>query len=305
MIMTLQQIRYVITISETGSMNKAAELLYVSQPSLTESVKELEKELGVELFNRTGRGVTLTSDGTEFIAYARQLNDQYDAVLERFSKDIPRKKSFSVSTQHYSFIVKAFIDTVSGFNASEYEFAIRETKTRDVIEDVFTSRSEIGVIYLNDFNRQALAKVLREKQLEYKKIADCEICVYLWKDHPLAKKKSIRMDDLSDYPCISFEQGANSSLYYAEEALPTSDYSRLIKANDRATVLNLMVGMNGYTLCVGHICEELNGSDYVAVPLKSDDSSLLNVELVYITRRRSHLSHIGQAFVAEAIKYLN
>ena len=254
--MTIQQLIYVITISEAGSLNKAAETLYISQPSLTSSMQELEKELGITIFNRSGRGVSLTNDGLEFMQYARHVVQQYDRLMEKYGNGEAVKKKFGVSTQHYSFAVKSFVEMVKQFNMDEYEFAIRETKTREVIDDVAVGRSEIGILYLSDFNRKAIEKILKSNSLEFHHLIDCDAYVYIWKNHPLAKKKVIRFDDLKDYPCLSFEQGAAGSFYFAEEILSTSEYPRTIKANDRATMLNLMVGLNGYTLCSGIICEE-------------------------------------------------
>lgn len=303
--MTLQQLNYVITISECGSLNKAAEILYVAQPSLTGAVKELEKELGITIFNRGGRGVTLTNDGTEFLLYARQVYAQYKELLEKYGKAGNLKKKFGVSTQHYSFAVKAFVEMVKTFDTSKYEFAIRETKTKEVIDDVSTMRSEIGILYLSDFNRKALLKILSSQQLEFHSIIHCKPYVYLWKDHPLAKQKSITLPELQQYPCLSFEQGESSSFYYAEEILSTCEYPRIIKANDRATMLNLMIGLNGYTLCSGIICEELNGDDYLAVPFEAEDKAVDDtMEIGYIIRKNTLLSKMGRLYIEEIKKYL-
>lgn len=241
--MTLQQLHYVITITEMGSFNKASEVLYIAQPSLTGTVQELEKELGIVIFHRTRKGVTLTNDGLEFINYARQLYGQYEIILNKYGKGGTLKKKFGISTQHYSFAVKSFVEMVKKFNTAEYEFAIRETKTREVIEDVITSKSEIGILYLSDFNRKIITKILRTNNLEFHKLIDCKPYVYLWKGHPLSKLASIRFDQLSDYPCLSFEQGDSGSFYFSEEIFSTNEYLRTIKANDRATMLNLMVGL--------------------------------------------------------------
>lgn len=304
--MTLQQLHYAITISEAGSLNKAAEILYIAQPSLTSSMQELERELGITIFNRSGRGVTLTQDGAEFLLYARQVYNQYESLMDKYGKSHNLKKKFGVSTQHYSFAVKAFVELVKSFDTSRYEFAIRETKTRDVISDVANMRSEIGILYLSDFNRAAIRKLLRTNNLEFHHLIECHAYVYLWSGHPLAKKKSIRFDELKDYPCLSFEQGDASSFYFAEEILSTSEYPRTIKANDRATMLNLMIGLDGYTLCSGIICEELNGDDYLAIPLQADsveESSVM--EIGYITRQNTVLSAIGSRYIDEIKKYLN
>ena len=304
--MTIQQLNYVITISEKGSLNKAAEVLYVTQPSLTSAVRELEKELGITLFNRGGKGVTLTNDGAEFIQYARQVVNQYDRLLEKYGKGGNLRKKFGISCQHYSFAVKSFVEMVKHFDTDEYEFAIRESKTRDVIEDVTTGKSEVGILYLSDFNRKAIGKFLKSSQLEFHPLIKCEPYVYLWKGHPLAKQKSIRLEELRDYPCLSFEQGPSGAFYFAEEILSTYDYIRTIKATDRATMLNLMVGLNGYTLCSGIICEELNGSDYVAVAFedKEEEVAAGRMEIGYIVKQNMILSQMAEMYIAELEKYL-
>ncbi|MBQ3279808.1 MAG: LysR family transcriptional regulator [Clostridia bacterium] len=304
--MTIQQLHYVITISEMGSLNKASEVLYVTQPSLTSAVQELEKELGIVIFNRGGKGVTLTSDGAEFLQLARQVATQYDRLLDKYGKNGTLKKKFGVSAQHYSFAVKCFVEMVKQFDTEEYEFAIRETKTLDVIDDVASGKSEIGILYLSDFNRKAIEKFLRGNQLEFHPLIQCEPYVYLWKGHPLAGKTAIRLEELKDYPCLSFEQGGNGSFYFAEEILSTYEYIRTIHATDRATMLNLMVGLNGYTLCSGIICEELNGSDYVAIPFDAEDEVSGGTMLIgYVVKKNMILSTLGEKYVSELKKYLN
>ena len=304
--MTIQQLNYVITISEKGSLNKAAEVLYVTQPSLTSAVRELERELGITLFNRGGKGVTLTNDGAEFIQYARQVVNQYDRLLEKYGKGGNLRKKFGISCQHYSFAVKSFVEMVKQFDTDEYEFAIRESKTRDVIEDVAAGKSEVGILYLSDFNRKAIGKFLKSNQLEFHPLINCEPYVYLWKGHPLAKQKSIRLEELQNYPCLSFEQGPSGAFYFSEEILSTYDYIRTIKATDRATMLNLMVGLNGYTLCSGIICEELNGSDYVAVAFedKEEEVAAGRMEIGYIVKENMILSQMAEMYIGELKKYL-
>lgn len=303
--MTLQQLHYAITIAEIGSLNKAAEILYIAQPSLTSSIQELERELGITIFNRSGRGVTLTANGVEFLQYAKQLYSQYEMLTEKYGNPQNLKKKFGVSTQHYSFAVKAFVELVKSFDTTRYEFAIRETQTKDVIGDVASMKSEIGILYLSDFNRAAIGKLLRTAGLEFHHLIDCKAYVYLWSGHPLAKQESIRFEELKDYPCLSFEQGDTSSFYFAEEILSTNEYIRTIKANDRATMLNLMIGLNGYTLCSGIICEELNGDDFIAVPFEADsveESSMM--EIGYITKQNSILSDIGDKYIEEIGRHL-
>lgn len=298
--MTLQQLHYVIVISEQGSMNKAAEILYIAQPSLTSAVKELEREIGITIFNRTGKGVTLTADGAEFIAYARQVYQQYETLQQKYIGGTVRKK-FGVSAQHYSFAVQAFIEMVKQFGTYDYEFAIRETKTGDVIEDVSTMRSEIGILYLSEFNRQTMLRLLQANHLQFHKLVDCGVYAYVWKENPLAKLESVSFADLSDYPCLTFEQGDKSSFYLAEEIYSTQELAHVIHATDRSTMLNLMKGLLGYTFCSGIICNDLNGSEYAAVPIR-EDASLM--EIGYITRKNVVLSDMGNVYIEKLKQYL-
>ena len=302
---TIQQLSYIVKISEAGSINKASEILYVAQPSLTSSVQEVEKEVGFKIFHRSGRGVSLTPEGAEFVLYARQVINQYELLMERFGKSENVKRKFGVSCQHYSFAVKAFVELVKEYDMLQYDFAIRETQTKDVINDVANMRSEIGILYMSDFNRSAINKLLRTSGLQFHHLINCNAYVYLWSGHPLAKNSSITFEELRDYPCLSFEQGDVASFYYAEEILSTSEYLRTIKANDRATMLNLMIGLNGYTLCSGIICEELNGTDYLAVPFKADSVNESSVmEVGYITKNNIILSSIGELYIQKIKDYL-
>ena len=297
--MTLQQLRYAITIADSTSMNEAAKQLFISQPSLSSSIRDLEEELGMELFIRSSRGITLTPEGNEFIGYARQVMEQYRLMEERYIDKKEIKKKFSVSTQHYTFAVKAFVELVKKIGMDEYECAVHETKTYDVISDVKSFKSEIGILYLDDFNRKVLLKIFKENGLEFTELFPCKTYVYLWRGNPLANKEKITFEDLEEYPCLSFEQGGNNSFYFAEEVLSTYEYKRLIKADDRATMLNLMVGLNGYTLCSGIICEDLNGSDYCAVKLDSDEIMTIG----YVARKGVNISALGKKYLEEISRY--
>lgn len=302
--MTLQQLHYIITIADTGSFSKAAEVLYVSQPSLSNAVKTLENELGIVIFFRSGKGVTLTNDGAEFLIVARQVHSQYEQLEDKYAGGHLKKK-FSVSTQHYSFATKSFVEMVKNFDIEEYEFAIRETKTKEVIGDVASLKSEIGILYRSDFNRNYLTKLFRDRDLEFHHLIDCQAYVYLWRGHPLASSPAITFKDLEDYPCLSFDQGEDASFYLAEEILCEQSYAKLIKTNDRSTNLNLMKGLNAYCLCSGIICEELNGSDYVAVPFQADEATPNSVmEIGYIVKKNMTLSQTGEIYLAEIKKYL-
>lgn len=293
--MTLQQLRYAVTIAESGSMNEAAHRLFVTQPSLSSTIKDLEKELGLTLFLRSNRGISITQQGEEFLGYARQIMEEYSLMEDRFLGTTTRKTKFSVSTQHYSFAVQAFIETIKTFGLDKYEFAIHETKTHSVMTHVRNMKSEIGILYLNDFNRDALTKLFHEYGLEFYPLFSCDISVYLWKGHPLADKQQISIEELLPYPVLSFEQGDYNSFYFAEEVLSTIDYKKVIKADDRATLLNLMKGVNAYTLCSGIITESLNGEDYIAVPLAGHDRMTVG----YLRKSRTELTEMAQLYITE------
>ena len=288
--MTLTQLKYAIEVANAGSINKAAGNLFITQPSLSSAIAELESEIGIKMFSRNNRGIFLTPEGSEFVGYARQVVEQFDLIEAKYISSTKLKKKFSVSMQHYTFAVSAFVNLVKQFGMDEYEFAVHETKTFDVINDVKTFKSEIGILYTNDFNEKVLNKIFKDNQLEFVHLFTCEGYAYLWKNHPLAGKKVIALEELQDYPCLSFEQGDNNSFYFAEEVLSTYEYHKLIKANDRATLLNLMVGLNGYTLCSGIICEELNGDEYMAVKLDSDEKMTIG----YIMRKDIAISELGR-----------
>ncbi len=298
--MTLAQLLYVVKIAETKSMNKAANELYVSQPALSGAVRDLEKEIGGEIFIRSNRGIAVTSEGEEFLSYARQMVELNNMLEDRFIYRKEAKKKFSVSMQHYSFAVDAFIRLGKKIAMSEYELAIYETKTSEVIENVKNYKSELGILYTNEFNENALTKIFNENNLEFVPLFDCGVCVYIAASHPLADKTSISFDELSDYPCLSFEQGEKNSFYFAEEVLSTLDYRQIIKVNDRATMLNLMTGMNGYTLCSGIIFGDLNDGNYKSVPLESDDVMTLG----FVKRKNMPLSMLAEEYV-ELIKNID
>lgn len=296
--MTLQQLKYALTIADCGSMNEAAKQLFLSQPSLSETIKELEQEIGLQIFLRSNRGIVITPEGEEFLGYARQVTEQFGLLRSRYVEKQTRE-TFSVSMQHYTFAVKAFVETVKKAGIDSYEFAANETTTYDVMENVRNFKSELGVLYLNDFNEKVMTKYIHEKGLEFIELFTCNTYVYLWSGHPLAAKETISMAELDEYPCLSFDQGKNHSLYLAEEMKSTYEYKRLIKANDRATLLNFMKGLNAYTLCSGIVCEELNGSEYLAVPLAETEK----MRIGYVKRKGANISHIGEIYIEELKKY--
>lgn len=292
--MTLTQLKYAVCAAGENSFNDAAKKLFISQPSLSGAIATLEKEAGIQIFHKTKTGISLTAEGEEFIGYARQILEQYELLDAKYISKKESKKKFSVSMQHYTFAVQAFIETINKYGMENYEFEIYEDITYTVIENVKNRKSELGILYLNDFNRQVLQKLFTEYRLEFHPLFDCGLYVYMSENHPLAGKKQIHLDELMEYPCLSFSQGTHNSFYFAEEVLSTVPYKKIVKASDRATLLNLMTGIDGYTICSGIICEELNGTDYVAVRLDSEEKMTIG----YLAGKDMHISEIGADYLA-------
>ena len=297
--MTLSQVSYVIAVASSSSMNEASKKLFISQPSISATIRELEEEIGINIFIRSNRGISLTPEGEEFVGYAKQVVTQYELIENKYITGGKIKKRFSVSAQHYAFAVDAFAKMVEEFGMDGYDFAMYETKTYDVIQDVKKFKSEIGILYLNDFNRKIITKLLDENELEFHPLLDCGVYAYMWKKHPLAKKKRVTFDELNSYPCIIFEQGSNNSFYFAEEMFSTYQFNQTLRVCDRATGLNLMIGLNAFTVCSGIICEHLNGSEHCAVKLDSEDINTVG----YIVRKGMSISPLGQRYIDEISKY--
>ncbi|AOF48644.1 LysR family transcriptional regulator [Tetragenococcus halophilus] len=291
--MRIQQLEYLEKIVETGSINEAAKQLFISQPSLSQAMKEMEKEYKIQLFYRTKLGITLTNEGREFINYSRGILDQVNLLDERFGKTTTRKHIFSVSGQHYAFVVHAFVELVKKIGQDEYQFTLRETQTQNVLDDIQTFKSELGIIYLNDFNQTVLKRLIAEKNLEFIPLFEAKPHVFVGRENPLTKKKSITLEDLEDYPYLSYEQGDTNSFYFSEEILSTLQRKKHIQISDRATIFNLMVGLNGYTISSGIISSELNDEKIVAIPLEIDDSMILG----YLKNKKIDLSKIAKDYL--------
>lgn len=291
--MTFQQLKYAICIAEEGKISLAAKKLFVSQPSLTQAVRELEDELNITIFNRTNRGVELTPEGEEFLSYARQVTDQMNLLEEKYIGAKKRKRDFCISSQHYSFAVDAFINLIKEVGAEEYDFRMRETQTYEIIEDVAAMRSETGVLYLNDFNRAVILKVLKEHDLKFVPIITAAPHVFVAKNHPLADKKRVSLEELAPYPFLTFEQGEHNSFYFSEEILSIHDAAKNIRVRDRATLFNCLVGLNGYTLSSGIINGELNWNNIVAIPLAVYDY----MEIGYVVRNNTVLSSLAERYI--------
>lgn len=291
--MTLQQLIYVVTVAQTGSVNKAAQELFLAQSSLSASIRNLEEEIDFQIFRRTNRGIQVTTEGEEFLGYARQIVDQYHLAEERFVLKKETKKSFSVSSQHYTFVVSAFIELARQFRPDEYDLGIYECKTGEIIENVRNFKSELGILYLDDFNEEILQRIFMENGLEFEELFPCRIFAYISSKHPLAGRESLTLEDLEPYPCLSFDQGSSQAFYLAEEVFSMHNYRQSIKTSDRGTMLNLMTGLDGYTLCSGIICTDLNGEGYTVIPLDSDKV----MHVGYIHRKDSTISSLGKRYI--------
>lgn len=297
--MTIQQMLYALTIEEYGSMNKAAEKLYIVQPTLTSAIQELENEIGITIFMRTNKGVIVTPEGAEFLDDIRGFYRQYDIVMQKYKDEGSYKRKFGVSTQHYTFAVRAFVDMAKEYDMNQFDFALRETTTQNIIKDVSTLKSEIGILYISEHNKKAMNKLFNEHAVEFHSLIKCRAFVYLWHEHPLAKQDSIGFEDLKNYPCLYFEQGENSE-FLAEEILSENIYPQTIRVTDRSTMLNLVKAMNGYTLCSGIIWGDYNGDGYIVVPYREDEENPNSImEIGYITKKNAVMSKIGIQYLEE------
>lgn len=298
--MTLQQLKYAITVAQTGTITEAAEKLYISQPSLTNAIHELEKEMNIEIFTRTNKGIIVSKDGEDFLGYARQVLEQAEVLEDKYKGGDGGKKKFCISTQHYSFAVNAFVDLIKKYGQDEYDFSIRETQTYEIIEDVAKMNSELGIIFMDDFNDVVLNKILKSNDLEFHQLYSARPHVFISRRHPLAGKQIITNEQLEAYPYLSYEQGEHNSFYFSEEIFSTYERKKNIRVRDRATLFNLLIGLNGYTVCSGIIDKKLNGKDIIAVPLADEK----DMRIGYITHRKGMISRLGNTYIEALKKYL-
>lgn len=299
--MTLQQLKYVITISKSGSMHTAADELFITQPNLSKAIKDLELEMGITIFNRTNKGVLLTDDGTKFLSYARQVVEQANLLEDIYKNKESIKRIFAISSQHYGFVVNAFVKLVETLGKDTYEFSLRECKTYDVINDVKDGRSELGVIYFSRFNSEIMKKVISSNGLSYEFLFEAKPHVLLSKNHPLANKERLTLDDLDAYPRLSYDQGLNNSFYYSEEPHALEFVSKAIVVSDRATLFNILIGLNGYTISSGMISSSLDGNNIISIPLETDEV----MDLVYIYDSDKPMKEITKQYLAILREYIS
>lgn len=295
--LTLQQLKYVIEVVNRGSINEAARRLFISQPSLSNAIRDLEEELQIAIFERSNKGISLSPEGVEFLRYARQVVEQAELLESRYLNAKPSPQHFSVSTQHYAFAVNAFVSLVQEYGQDEYELALRETKTYEIIEDVKSFRSEIGILYLNEFNEKVINKLLKAANLQFHSLLVAKPHIFISIKNPLAKQSIVTLDQLRQYPYLSFDQGEYNSFHFSEEILSTMSHKKSIRVNDRATLFNLLIGLNGYTISTGVLSADLNGNEIIPVPLDCEET----INVGWISHRNAALSKLGAAYV-EALR---
>ena len=291
--MRIQQLHYIIKIVETGSMNEAAKQLFITQPSLSNAVRDLEREMGIEIFIRNPKGITLTKDGVEFLSYARQIIEQTALLEDRYKSKTTTRELFSVSAQHYAFVVNAFVSLLKGTDMSQYELFLRETRTYEIIDDVKNFRSEIGVLFLNSYNRDVLTKLFDDSHLTYTSLFKARPHIFVSKFNPLADRQMVSLEDLEDFPYLSYDQGIHNSFYFSEEIMSQIPHKKSIVVSDRATLFNLLIGLDGYTTATGILNSNLNGDNIVSIPLDVEDM----IDIVYIRHEKANLSKMGERFI--------
>lgn len=291
--MRIQQLEYLERIVEAGSINEAAKRLFLTQPSLSNAIKELENEMGIQIFQRSSGGISLTAEGREFMTYSKQILDQVNLMNERYKNGQQRKQSFSVSAQHYAFVVHAFVELIKSVNANEYQFTLRETETQNIFNDLAQFKSELGILYTNGFNQKIMQRLFKENNLVFTPLFVAKPHIFVSRYNPLTSKSSVNLSDLEDYPYLSYEQGEVNSFYFSEEILSTLSHKKNIKVSDRATIFNLMVGLNGYTISSGIISSKLNDDKIVAIPLNVED----DITMGWLKHRQVELSPLAERYL--------
>ncbi len=298
--MNISQIKYVLEVASSSSIREAATKLFISQPALSSSIRELEEELGILLFERTNKGISLTDEGREFVTYAKKATSQFKILEDRYLSKDSDKERFSVSTQHYNFAIKAFTDVIKKNYPDKFSFSIHETKTMDVLEDVRNLKSEVGIISFSEANEKVIKKLIKEYGLEFTPLMIRETYAYVWKNHKFAARKEISLEELSEYPCVSFDQSDNSNFYLTEEAMADYDFKKVIKSDDRATTMEIIASLHGYSIGSGMLAGDdaiLKGM--VSIKLKEEDPLTIG----YIIRKASIMSSYGEAYINELQKY--
>ena len=289
--MNIQQLRYVVAIANSGTFREAAEKMYVSQPSLSISVRDLEKELGFKIFRRTSSGTFLTRRGMEFYEKAQELVKGFDVFQNQYANPEEEKKEFSISSQHYDFL-PPLITQFSVLYPENKDFRIFESTTVQILDEVAQGHSELGIIYLNKQNTTGIMQRVDKLGLEVVDLIPFQTHIYLRKGHPLAKKEFLVMEDLAHLPTVRFTQEKDEYLYYSENFVDTSSSSQLFNVTDRATLNGILERTDAYATGSGFLdSQSVNG--ITVIPLIDD----LNNKMVYVKREEVDLSPVAEKFV--------
>ncbi len=298
--MTITQLKYVVAISASSSMREASSKLFVSQPALSATVRDLEEEVGVRIFERTNKGITLTDAGTEFLGFAKQAVSQYELLENKYICSKKGTEYYSVSVQHYVFAIHAFVNAIMKRNADHFSYLIKETKTDEVLSNVRDYKSEIGVLSYSENNRNIVNKLFREYGLIFHPLMKCETYAYLCKSHPLADRKELSVEDLKEYPCVTFDQSNETEFYLSEEALSGYDFKKVIRSNDRATSCEAIAMLNGFAIGTGMMIDSnILKDNFISVKLIEEDPLIIG----YIVKKKHVLSDFGNIYVHELEKY--
>ena len=268
--MTIQQCKYVLAIVKTGSFTEAARQLFVAQSSLSISIKSLEQELNIKIFKRSGNGVFLTEEGSEFVRYASRICQDSDFVERRYSAGAVQEKLF-IATQHYDFVADIFCAYLNTVSADRFKLAIKEIKTHNVIYEVEMAYSDIGIIAIKDRDYDIMKRYLANKRLSFTPLLKAYPHVFFRKEHPLSQSENLQISDLKSYPYVSYEQGEHNSAFFTEELTEIADVDKHIQISDRATLMNLLLVTDAYTVGTGIMPSALNQGNIVSIPLDTDD----------------------------------
>lgn len=291
--MTIQQCKYVLAIAKTGSFSEAAKQLFIAQSSLSISVKSLEQELGIRIFERSGNGVYLTDEGSEFVKYATQICDNSDYVAERYQKKISKK--LYIATQHYDFIADIFGHFLKKVPDENYRLSIREIETYTVIRDIETAHSDIGIIAIKDGDFEVMNRYLKKKNLLFTPMIEAKPHVFFRKEHPLSRCDMLSGTELLDYPYVSYEQGEHNSSFFTEELVDISYVNKHIEISDRATLMNLLMLTDAYTIGTGIMPSALNKDDIVSVPFESNGFYVIG----YLLHAERKVSDMVKLFIQD------
>ena len=298
--MTIAQFKYVMEVAKTKSINAAAHALYISQSGISTAIRDLEEELGITIFNRTNRGISITGEGETFLRYASNVLLQYKLMEDKYFGTAEEKEPFSVSMHHSTFATKIYAKVVQEFGLDDYEYALYETKTKDVIDNVTGLKSEIGVLYISSFNREYYERLFKELNLSFEGLGTFSVCAYMGAKHPLADRGEVTLEELSEYPCLIFEQDEKSSFYFYEEIISPLEYKNVIRTCDRGTTFDLMEALEGYSIGIGALYDEQMDEGLTAVSVRTPEK----IDVGYIKRTSDEVSDIAGRFIELLREYI-